>query len=73
MTLKTIDSYCNSAEISKGDAECKKKSIQLLEELDFPKGLFPLENKEEFDYDQNVGFIWFIQNKKIEHIFRKIK
>ncbi|XP_078180192.1 uncharacterized protein LOC144574180 [Carex rostrata] len=73
MTSKTIDSYRNSAEIIKGDAECKKMSVQLLEELGLPKGLFPLENIEEFGYNRNAGFIWFIQKKKIEHTFKKIK
>ncbi|KAJ4805967.1 hypothetical protein LUZ62_018533 [Rhynchospora pubera] len=73
MASKTIESYHNGAEISKGDADCKKKSVELLKDLGLPKGLFPLENIEEFGYNQNAGFIWFIQKKKTEHTFKKIK
>jgi Protein of unknown function, DUF538 len=73
MASKTTDNYRNSAEISKGDAESKKKSVQLLEELGLPRGLFPLENIEEFGYNRDAGFIWFLQKKKIEHNFKKIK
>ncbi|KAJ1701640.1 hypothetical protein LUZ63_001419 [Rhynchospora breviuscula] len=73
MASKTIDSYRNGAEISKGNAECKKKSVELLKELGLPKGLFPLDNIEEFGYKRNAGFIWFVQKKKIEHTFKKIK
>ncbi|KAJ3706045.1 hypothetical protein LUZ61_009750 [Rhynchospora tenuis] len=73
MASKTIESYRNSAKISRGDAECKKKSVEVLEELGLPKGLFPLENIDEFGYNQNAGFIWFIQKKKVDHTFKKIK
>ncbi|XP_078179806.1 uncharacterized protein LOC144573899 [Carex rostrata] len=73
MASKVIDSYRNSAVIIKGDEECKKMSVQFLEEQGLPKGLFPLENIEEFGYNRNVGFIWFLQKKKIEHTFKKIK
>ncbi|KAJ4760040.1 hypothetical protein LUZ62_070415 [Rhynchospora pubera] len=73
MASKTIESYRNGAEISKGDADCKKKSVELLKDLGLPKGLFPLENIEEFGYNQHAGFIWFIQKKKTEHTFKKIK
>ncbi|KAJ1701643.1 hypothetical protein LUZ63_001422 [Rhynchospora breviuscula] len=73
MASKTIESYRNGAEISKGDAECKKKSVEVLKELGLPKGLFPLESVHEFGYNQNASFIWFIQKKKIDHTFKKIK
>ncbi|KAJ1701639.1 hypothetical protein LUZ63_001418 [Rhynchospora breviuscula] len=73
MASKVVDNYRNSAEISKGDAECKKKSVEVLKELGIPMGLFPLQNIEEFGYNQNAGFIWFVQKKKIEHNFKKIK
>ncbi|XP_078149750.1 uncharacterized protein At5g01610-like [Carex rostrata] len=73
MASQIIKNYREGAEITEGDAECKKKSIQLLKELDLPKGIFPLQNIEEFGYNRNAGFIWFIQKKKIEHTFKKIK
>ncbi|KAJ1701637.1 hypothetical protein LUZ63_001416 [Rhynchospora breviuscula] len=73
MASKVVDNYRNGAEISKGDAECKKKSVEVLKELGLPMGLFPLQNIEEFGYNQNAGFIWFVQKKKIEHNFKMIK
>ncbi|KAJ3703862.1 hypothetical protein LUZ61_007567 [Rhynchospora tenuis] len=73
MASKIIDSYRSNADVSKGDADCKKKSVQLLEELGLPKGLFPLEDIAEFGYNSSAGFIWFIQKKKREHTFKKIK
>jgi Protein of unknown function, DUF538 len=73
MAAQIINNYRVGANIITGDADCKKKSLQLLEELALPNGLFPLENIEEFGYNQNAGFIWFVQKKKIEHTFKKIK
>ncbi|XP_078180226.1 uncharacterized protein LOC144574201 [Carex rostrata] len=73
MAAQIINTHRESADITRGDADCKKKSIQMLEELGLPKGLFPLENIEEFGYNRNAGFIWFIQKKKIDHTFKKIK
>ncbi|XP_010942814.1 uncharacterized protein [Elaeis guineensis] len=73
MASQTIESYRQGAEIHCGDDLCKKKSIQLLEELGLPKGLLPLENVEEFGYNRAAGFMWLIQKKKKEHTFKKIK
>ncbi|EHA8587180.1 hypothetical protein COCNU_scaffold001527G000030 [Cocos nucifera] len=63
----------SGAEIINGDALCKKESIQLLEELGLPRGLFPLEDMQEFGYNRAAGFIWLIQRKKKDHTFKKIK
>ncbi|BAS99846.1 uncharacterized protein [Oryza sativa Japonica Group] len=69
-----IESHRASAEIVNGDAICRKKSIELLEELGLPKGLLPLEDIEEFGYNRDTGFMWMVQRKKkIEHTFKKIK
>ena len=73
MASQTIESYHEGAEVHRGDDLCKKKSIQLLEELGLPKGLLPLENVEEFGYNRTAGFMWLIQKKKKEHTFKKIK
>ncbi|KAH7650740.1 At5g01610-like protein [Dioscorea alata] len=58
----------NGVETCKGDALCKMKSIQLLEEIGLPNGLFPSEDIEEF----GSCFIWLIQKKK-DHTFKKMK
>lgn len=73
MPSQTIESYRVGAEIINGDALCKKKSIQLLEELGLPRGLFPLEDIQEFGCNHAAGFIWLIQKKKKDHTFKKIK
>ncbi|KAL6880509.1 hypothetical protein ACP4OV_012074 [Aristida adscensionis] len=62
------------AEIVNGDAICKKKSVELLEELGLPKGLLPTEDIQEFGYNRATGFMWLVQGKKkVEHTFKKIK
>ncbi|TVU42809.1 hypothetical protein EJB05_09232, partial [Eragrostis curvula] len=69
-----IENHHNGAEIVKGDATCRKKSIELLEELGLPKGLLPLEDIQEFGYNRATGFMWLVQGKKkVEHTFKKIK
>ncbi|PKU84742.1 uncharacterized protein LOC110093597 [Dendrobium catenatum] len=73
MASKEIESQREGAEIFHGDEICKSKSIELLEELCLPKGLFPLEDIEEFGYNRTSGFIWLIQKKKKEHVFKQIK
>ncbi|XP_006658233.1 uncharacterized protein LOC102719504 [Oryza brachyantha] len=69
-----VESHRAGAEIVTGDGVCRKKSIELLEELGLPKGLLPLEDIEEFGYNRDTGFLWLVQKKKkIEHTFKKIK
>ncbi|XP_072958233.1 uncharacterized protein [Typha angustifolia] len=73
MASQTIANHREGAEIFHGDDICKKKTIQMLEELGLPKGLLPLENIEEFGYNRAAGFIWLVQRKKKDHTFKKIK
>jgi len=73
MASQAIENNRAGAEIHRGDADCRKKSIELLEELCMPKGLFPLEDIQEFGYNRTTGFIWLIQSKKKDHTFKKIK
>ncbi|CAN6251344.1 unnamed protein product [Urochloa humidicola] len=68
-----IESHRAGAEVVNGDAICRKRSIELLEELGLPKGLLPLEDIEEFGYNREGGFMWLVQRKKVEHTFKKIK
>ncbi|PKA49798.1 hypothetical protein AXF42_Ash004341 [Apostasia shenzhenica] len=73
MASQTIESHRAGAEVFHGDDICKKKSIELLEELCLPKGLFPMEDMEEFGYNRESGFVWLIQKKKKDHVFKQIK
>ena len=73
MASQTIDCYRQGAEICNGDAECKKKIIELLTELCMPTGLFPMEDIQEFGYNRADGFVWIIQKKNKNHTFKKTK
>ncbi|PVH63360.1 hypothetical protein PAHAL_2G012400 [Panicum hallii] len=69
-----IESHRAGAEVVTGDAVCRKKSVELLEELGLPKGLLPMEDLQEFGYNRATGFMWLVQGKKnVEHTFKKIK
>ncbi|TVU07452.1 hypothetical protein EJB05_47509, partial [Eragrostis curvula] len=65
-----IETHHTGSEIVKGDANCRKKCIELLEELGLPKGLLPLKDIQEFGYNRATGFMWLV---KVEHTFKKIK
>ena len=74
MASQAIESRRERAEVVTGDAACRKKSIELLEELGLPKGLLPMEDIQEFGYNRETGFMWLVQGKKkVEHTFKKIK
>ncbi|EER88238.1 hypothetical protein BDA96_10G143700 [Sorghum bicolor] len=68
MASQAIESHRAGAEIVTGDAACRKKSVELLEELGLPKGLLPMEDIQEFGYNLLVQ-----RKKKVEHTFKKIK
>uniref|UniRef100_A0A0E0BKV6 Uncharacterized protein n=3 Tax=Oryza TaxID=4527 RepID=A0A0E0BKV6_9ORYZ len=73
MASQIIETNRVGAEVINGDAASKKKSIELLQELNLPKGLFPLDDIEEFGYNRANGFMWILHRKKKEHTFKKIK
>uniref|UniRef100_A0A804M930 Uncharacterized protein n=1 Tax=Zea mays TaxID=4577 RepID=A0A804M930_MAIZE len=65
MASQAIESHRAGAEVvNGGDAICRKKSIELLEELGLPKGFLPLEDIQEFGYNRETGFMWLVQGKK---------
>ena len=57
------------AEIVYGAEECYKNSVELLEELGFPKGVMPLKNLVECGRVRATGFVWMKQNTPYEHFF----
>ncbi|KAJ0973706.1 hypothetical protein J5N97_015671 [Dioscorea zingiberensis] len=73
MASQTIESHREGAEIHHGEAACKKKAVEVLEELGLPNGLFPLDDIQEFGYNRAGGFLWLAHKKKKEHTFKKIK
>ncbi|KAM3276247.1 hypothetical protein ACQJBY_044557 [Aegilops geniculata] len=72
MASQLVESHRAGAEVIKGGEVCKKKSVELLEELGLPKGLFPMDDIEEIGYNRESGFVWMLQKKKNEHTFKKI-
>ncbi|XP_077252031.1 uncharacterized protein LOC143891316 [Tasmannia lanceolata] len=73
MGSQHIENYRENAEIYKGDTLCKQKSLQVLEELNLPKGLLPLDDIVEVGYNRTAGFVWLRQMKKRDHLFPKIR
>ncbi|XVF10317.1 hypothetical protein REPUB_Repub07fG0172300 [Reevesia pubescens] len=57
------------AEIVYGAEECYRHSIELLEELGFPKGVLPLQDLEECGRVGQTGFVWMKQKAPYEHFF----
>ncbi|KAI6701942.1 hypothetical protein NL676_011078 [Syzygium grande] len=57
------------AEIVYGAEECYRHSIELLQELGFPKGVLPLKDLEECGRVRETGFVWMKQKAPYEHFF----
>ncbi|KAK3228161.1 hypothetical protein Dsin_008023 [Dipteronia sinensis] len=57
------------AEIVHGSEECHRHSVDLLEELGFPKGVLPLKDLEECGRVRETGFVWMKQKAPYEHFF----
>ncbi|KAL5539727.1 hypothetical protein UlMin_043856 [Ulmus minor] len=69
MASSTGEDQRSGAEIVYGADECYRKSIELLEELGFPKGVLPLKNLEECGRVRETGFVWMKQKTPYEHLF----
>lgn len=57
------------AEVVYGAEACYKQSIELLEELGFPKGVLPLQELVECGRVEKTGFVWMKQKAPYEHFF----
>ncbi|KAJ6843686.1 uncharacterized protein M6B38_295430 [Iris pallida] len=73
MASKTVESHRAGAEVCHGDAECRKKSVELLGELGLPRNLFPLVDIQEVRIQQTTGFMWLVQKKSTTYTIEKIK
>lgn len=73
MSKQVIESHRKDAEIINADPSvCKIKSAELLERMNLPKGLLPLDEMSEVGYNENTGFVWLKQKNKTEHKFKTI-
>jgi len=59
------------AEIVHGSEQCYQHSLDLLEELGFPKGVLPLKDLEECGRVRETGFVWMKQKAPYEHFFER--
>ncbi|KAK5782708.1 hypothetical protein E1A91_A11G020400v1 [Gossypium mustelinum] len=57
------------AEIVYGAEDCYRHSVELLQELGFPKGVLPLKDLEECGRVRETGFVWMKQKAPYEHFF----
>ncbi|KAJ9690981.1 hypothetical protein PVL29_013239 [Vitis rotundifolia] len=72
MSSQVVAGHRENAEVYAGEALCKQKSRELLEEICLPKGLLPLEDLEEVGYNRSTGFVWLKQKKRKQHKFQRI-
>ncbi|PWA50449.1 hypothetical protein CTI12_AA061300 [Artemisia annua] len=59
------------AEIVYGAEECNRHSVELLEELGFPRGVLPLKDLQECGRVRETGFVWMKLKAPYEHFFEK--
>ncbi|MCE2055190.1 hypothetical protein HAX54_042148 [Datura stramonium] len=72
MSSQITENHRENAEVFTDPAICMQKSQQLLEEINMPKGLLPLDDLIEIGHNNQTGFVWLKQKKAKEHRFKKI-
>lgn len=58
--------------VKKGHEEGLKMALSLLEEYELPAGLLPLAEVIEVGFAKTTGYMWILQQKKVEHNFKMI-
>lgn len=58
--------------VKNGHEEGMKFAVSLLEEFELPKGLLPLADIIEVGFVRSTGYMWIVQQKKVEHNFKMI-
>ncbi|KAL3522862.1 hypothetical protein ACH5RR_015696 [Cinchona calisaya] len=71
-TQQLVETNRENAEIFTDPSLCKVKSKELLEKINLPRGLLPLEDFVEVGYNESTGFVWLRQKKRKQHKFRAI-
>ncbi|KAL5719115.1 hypothetical protein ACHQM5_011939 [Ranunculus cassubicifolius] len=67
--IRSKENEREGAEIVYGPKECLKRSMDLLKELGFPSGVFPLKDLVECGRVEETGFIWLKQKAPCDHFF----
>ncbi|XP_060185873.1 uncharacterized protein LOC132615308 [Lycium barbarum] len=71
--VEVIENHRENAEVYTDPLICMQKCLQLLDEINLPRGIFPLEDIVEAGRNHETGFIWLKQKKETDHYFKKIK
>ncbi|ERN13894.1 hypothetical protein AMTRI_Chr01g132760 [Amborella trichopoda] len=58
--------------VNKGHEEGLKLALSLLEEFELPVGLLPLADVIEVGFVRATGYMWIVQKKKVEHLFKMV-
>jgi len=58
--------------VTKGHEEGLEMAISLLQKFELPQGLLPLANVVEVGFVESTGYMWIVQQKKVEHQFKMI-
>ncbi|KAJ4729669.1 Protein of unknown function, DUF538 [Melia azedarach] len=58
--------------VKKGHEEGLKLAISLLQQFELPAGLLPLADVLEVGYVETTGYMWIVQQNKIQHDFQMI-
>ncbi|KAK7328548.1 hypothetical protein VNO77_22659 [Canavalia gladiata] len=69
----TLVNEREGAEIVYGHEDCYRHSMELLQELGFPKGVLPLKDLVECGRVKETGFVWMKQKAPSEHFFEGTK
>ncbi|KAJ4788923.1 hypothetical protein LUZ62_040169 [Rhynchospora pubera] len=72
MAQQIIGNNRQGAEVFTGNDLCLKKVVEILGELNMPRGLLPLNNMEEVGYNRSTGFLWLKQKKETTHHFNTV-
>ncbi|KAK4349378.1 hypothetical protein RND71_032133 [Anisodus tanguticus] len=72
MSSQATINHPENAEVFTVPTICKNKSLELLEHINMPKGLLPLDDLIEVGHNKQTGFVWLKQKKAKEHRFKKI-
>ncbi|KAK3205151.1 hypothetical protein Dsin_019197 [Dipteronia sinensis] len=72
MGTQLIANHREGAEIYNDESLCKQKSLDILSEIELPKGLLPLNDLIEVGYNRITGFVWLKQKNRTDHRFRAI-
>ncbi|CDP19745.1 unnamed protein product [Coffea canephora] len=67
-----VETHKENAQIYTDPSLCKVKSKELLEKINLPRGLLPLDDVVEVGYNESTGFVWLKQKKQKQHRFSAI-